>query len=134
MSAMSNQNPSKGAKWAIWIFTALVIFAFVPSAIFKIIHAPMVVQTFIHIGIAEGAILPLGIIELTCLALYLISRTAVLGALLLTAYLGGAVLANIINHSDFIHAIVVGVFVWGGAWFRVPELQTLIPLRKTTDA
>jgi hypothetical protein len=133
VSTISNQRPSKKAKWASWILTALVILAFTPSAVLKIIHAPMVVQTFTHIGIPEGVILPLGIIELTCLVLYLIPRTTVLGMLLLTGYLGGAVLANIINRSDFIHALVVGLCVWGGAWFRVPELQTLIPLRKTSE-
>lgn len=96
----------------------------------KVTHALTVVQTFAHIGIPQGAILPLGIIELSCLALYLIPRTAVLGTLLLTGYLGGAILANIINGSDFIHALVVGLFVWAGAWLRVTELQTLIPIRK----
>ncbi|MGH9614841.1 MAG: DoxX family protein [Bryobacteraceae bacterium] len=109
----------------------MVILPFTLSATLKVTHAPAVVQTFAHIGIPQGAILPLGIIELSCLALYLIPRTAVVGTLLLTGYLGGAILANIINGSDFIHALVVGLFVWAGAWLRVTELQTLIPIRKT---
>jgi DoxX-like family len=131
MSTLTKPNMSKRNIWAARILTALVILAFGMSAIFKLIRAPAVVQGFTHAGIPDASILPLGIIELSCLAVYLIPRTAVLGTLLLTGYLGGAVVTNIINRTDFIHALVVGLFVWAGAWFRVTELQTLIPTRKT---
>ena len=117
-------------KWAARILTTLVILAFVPSAIMKLIHHPAAVEGFKRMGIPEGAITTLGIVELSCLALYLIPRTTVLGALLLTGYLGGATLANVINRSDFIHALVVGLFVWSGAWLRVPALHALLPVRK----
>ena len=126
MTTMTNRT-----KWVARILTTLVILAFVPSGIMKVIHHPTAVEGFRRMGIPEGAIVPLGIVELCCLALYLIPRTTVLGTLLLTGYLGGATLANIINRSDFIHALVVGLFVWAGAWVRVPELQALIPTRKT---
>lgn len=130
MSAISRPNVSKRTIWVVRILTALVILAFVPSAIFKLIHHPTAVEGFTRMGIPQGAILPLALVELSCLALYLIPRTVVLGALLLTGYLGGATLANIIGRSDFIHALAVGLLVWAGAWLRVPELRTLIPLRK----
>jgi hypothetical protein len=129
MSTLEKPNTPRRNIWAARILTTLVILAFGPSAILKLMHTPMVVQGFTHAGIPEGAILPLGLIELFCLAAYLIPRTVVLGTLLLTGYLGGAVVTNIVNRTDFIHALVVGLFVWGGAWFRVPELQTLIPTR-----
>jgi hypothetical protein len=129
MSTLTKPNTSKRNIWAARILIALVILAFGVSAIFKLIHAPAAVQGFTQAGIPEAAILPLGLIELFCLALYLIPRTVVLGALLLTGYLGGAVVTNIVNGTDFIHALVVGLFVWAGAWFRVTELQTLIPTR-----
>jgi DoxX-like family len=119
----------KPAAWAVGILTALVTLAFAMSGVMKVMHAPEVVQGFTRAGIPEGAILPLGIIELACLALYLIPGTVVLGTLLLTGYLGGAVLANIIGRTDYIHALVVGLFVWAGAWFRVVELRALIPIR-----
>lgn len=134
MSTISKWNTSKRTTWAVRILITLVILAFAPSAIMKVTHNPAVVEGFTRLGIPQGAILPLGIIELSCLALYLIPRTTVLGTLLLTGYLGGATLANIIGRTDFIHALVVGLFVWAGAWLRVPELQTLIPIRKTTEA
>lgn len=122
---------SKRTTWIVRILTTLVILAFLPSATMKVIHHPMVVEGFGRMGIPEGAMLPLGIVELACLALYLIPRTTVLGTLLLTGYLGGATLANIIGRSDFIHALVVGLFVWAGAWLRVTELRSLIPIRET---
>ena len=124
---------NRSARWAVRIMTTLVIIAFVPSAVMKVTHHPTVVDGFSRMGIPEGAMLPLGILELSCLALYLIPRTTVLGTLLLSGYLGGATLANIINRSDFIHALVVGLFVWAAAWVRVPELQTLLPIRKAQE-
>ena len=124
---------NRSARWTVRILTTLVIIAFVPSAVMKVTHHPTVVEGFGRMGIPEGAMLPIGIVELSCLALYLIPRTTVLGTLLLTGYLGGATLANIINRSDFIHALVVGLFVWAAAWLRVPELQTLLPLRKVQE-
>ena len=75
--------------------------------------------------------MPIALVELLCLALYLIPRTVVSGAVLLTGYLGGAAVANIIGRSDFLHALAVGLLVWAGVWLRVPELRTLIPIRKT---
>ncbi len=133
MSMASKQGISKGTTWAVRILTTLVIMAFVPSAIMKLIHHPAAVEGFSKMGIPQGAILPIGIVELSCLALFLIPRTTVLGTLLLTGYLGGATLANSIGGTDFIHALVVGLFVWASAWLRVTELQALIPIRKIEE-
>jgi hypothetical protein len=132
MATPLKQRSSNRAKWAIRILTLLVILPFTLSAILKLMQSPAAVEGFTKAGIPRGAILPLGIVELSCLALYLFPRTTVLGTLLLTGYLGGAVLTNIILRADFIHAFVVGFFVWAGAWLRVPELQTLIPIRRNT--
>lgn len=131
MSTLSKKTSSNRTTWAVRILTTLVLLAFVPSGIMKLIHHPTVIEGFGRMDIPLGAILPLGIVELLCLAIYLVPRTTVLGTLLLTGYLGGATLANIIGRSDFIHALVVGLLVWAGAWLRVPELQALIPVRRT---
>jgi hypothetical protein len=120
---------SKRTTWAVRILTTLVILPFAMSALMKLTLAPAAVEGFSHMGIPVGAILPLGIVEITCLALYLIPRITVLGTLLLTGYLGGAVLANIIGHTDFIHALVIGLFVWVGTFLRVPEFRALLPMR-----
>jgi len=116
--------------WAARVILVLASLPFTLSAIIKILHLPAAVQGFGQMGISPGVLLPLGILELSCVALYLIPRTAVLGTFLLTGYLGGAVLANIIIHHDFIHALVTGLLVWTGAYLRVPELRRLIPIRK----
>jgi hypothetical protein len=115
----------------VWILNTLVVLAFLPSAFFKLIHHPMAVEGFARMGIPPGAILPIGLVELACVALYLIPRTTVLGTLLVTGYLGGATLANIINRSDFLHALAVGLIVWVGTWLRVAEFRALFPIRKT---
>ena len=120
---------SRTERWAAWMLITLTTVAFVPSGILKVIQHPAAVEGFSRSGIPQGAILPLGIVELACLALYLIPRTTVLGTLLLTGYLGGATLVNIINRSDFLHALAVGLFVWAGAWLRVAEFRALVPIR-----
>jgi hypothetical protein len=130
MSERSTPNWSTWSRWLVRIVTALVILAFVPSAILKLIHHPTAVEGFARMSIPAGAFVPIAILELVCLAVYLVPRTVVLGTLLLTGYLGGATVANIIGRSDFVHALVVGLLVWAGAWLRVPELRTLIPVRK----
>jgi DoxX-like family len=122
---------SKRILWTVRILTAVVILTLVPSAVLKLIHHPTAVEGFTRMGIPPGAIMPIAIVELLCLALYLIPRTAVFGAVMLTGYLGGATVANIIARSDFIHALAVGLVVWVGVWLRVPELQGLIPIRRT---
>jgi hypothetical protein len=126
-----NQPRGTLATWMVRILTALVILAFVPSAIVKLIHHPTAVEGFARMGMPPGATVPIALVELLCLLLFLIPRTVVLGTLLLTGYLGGATVANIIGRNDFIHALAVGLVVWAGAWLRVPALRTLLPIRKT---
>ncbi len=127
----SQQSGSALTKWTGRILAVLVILAFVPSAILKLMQHPAAVQGFTSMGLPLGAIVPIGIVELGCLIIFLVPPTTVLGTLLLTGYLGGAVLANLIGGNDFIHALVIGLFVWVGAWCRVPEFRNLIPIQKS---
>lgn len=120
---------SKRTTWAAWILTAVAALPFA-GGIMKVMQHPTVVEGFGRIGIPQGAILPIGIVELACMVIYLIPQTAVLGTFLLTGYLGGAVMANIIAKTDFIHALAIGLLVWVAAWVRVPELRALIPVRR----
>src|SRR5581483_10420572 len=106
MSTTSKTNVSKGQTWAARILSLLIILAFVPSGIMKIMHHPMAVEGFKRMGIPEGAILPRGLSH---------PADHDSGDSSSHRYLGGAVLANIVNRSDFIHALVVGLFVWTGA-------------------
>ena len=99
------------------------------SATMKFMKPAAVVEGFTHLGLPERLALPLGILELTCTVIYLIPRISVLGAILLTGYLGGAILAHLrIGEPVFTQAIL-GVLVWGGLFLREPRLRALIPLR-----
>jgi hypothetical protein len=100
------------------------------SATMKFMKPPEVVEGFEHLGWPVESALGLGILELSCVAVYLISRTSVLGAILMTGYLGGAI-ATHIRIGEFMIAtqIALGVLVWLGLYLREPRLRALIPFR-----
>jgi DoxX-like family len=81
---------SKKALWTGWIMTALPVLFLLMSGVMKLARPGFVVEGFKHLGLPEHLIIPIGILELTCTIIYLIPRTFVLGAILLTGYLGGA--------------------------------------------
>lgn len=134
MRSTLDENASKRAVWAERIITALIILPFAMSAAMKLVQTPAVIQSFSQAGIPLALIAPIGILELSCIALYLIRRTAVLGTFLLTGYLGAAILANIIMRTDAIVPLALGALVWAGAWLRVAELRTLIPIHQAKEA
>lgn len=121
---------SKRMLWTGRILTFLPLIAFIPSAILKLTLNPMAVDGFRMMGIPDGAIIPIGIAELLVVTLFVIPRTVILGTLLTSGYLGGAVLANIVNKSDFLHAFGVGLLVWAAAWVRVRQFRSLVPFVK----
>ncbi len=128
------KSVSKRAGWAERTIIALVILPFAMSAVMKLVRAPAVVQTFSQAGIPESAIVPLGILELSCMVLYLLPRTVVLGTFLLTGYLGGAILTNIVLRTGLMLPLALGALIWAGAWLRVAELRALIPVRQPSGA
>jgi hypothetical protein len=130
---MTNQNKGNSRKilWSGYILSALPVLVFVASAAAKLMKPAQVVQGFAHFGYSESSIIPLGIIEIACTVIYLIPRTACLGAILLTGYLGGAVATTARLGEPYIMAIGVGVLVWGGLWLRDPRLRELIPFLVT---
>jgi hypothetical protein len=116
--------------WAGRVMSALPALLMLMSALSKLAQAAAVTQGFGEFGLPRHLIIPLGILELTCTILYVIPRTAVLGAILLTGYMGGAILANVrIGEYWYIPALV-GVFVWGGLFLRDPRIRALIPWRR----
>lgn len=86
-----------------------------------------------QLGWPASAVFPLGLLEVACWVLYVIPRTAVLGALLWTGYLGGAVATHVrVSDPLFSHQlfpIYVALLLWGGLWLREPRLRSLLPLR-----
>jgi hypothetical protein len=131
MNRISQTNLSNPGKWAGTILTGIVTVILIASAVAKIGGVPQMVDGLTHAGIPRGAIVPIAVLELSCLALYLFPRSAVVGAVLLTGYFGGATVTHIIGRENFVPPLIIGLWVWAGVYFRVAELRDLLPLRKT---
>jgi hypothetical protein len=125
---------SKRTIWAGRILSGLVIAFLLMDAIMKFVIPPAVVKGMADAGWPLHFSVPLGIILLSCVILYTIPRTSVLGAILLTGYLGGAVASNMRLElplfSHVLFPVYVGVLAWGGLFFREPRVRDLIPLKR----
>jgi hypothetical protein len=101
------------------------------SAFLKFRAPPEVVEGFTgKFGYPPQTLTPLGVVELTCAVLYAIPQTAVLGAVLVTGYLGGAVATHVRVSDVWIPPAVLGVLAWVGLYLREPRLRELLPLRR----
>lgn len=100
------------------------------DAVIHVLAIGPVVESFRDLGFADSAALPIGLVEFACLALYAIPRTAVLGAVLLTGYLGGAVAAHFRAESPLLSTtlfpVYVGVAVWAGLYLRDARVRALL--------
>ena len=121
---------SKRMLWTGRVISILVALVFVLSATMKFVGGPQSTEGFAHLELANRIpVIPLGILELSCAAVYLVPPTAVLGAILLTGYIGGAMLTCWrVGDPVYLH-IVLGILVWLGLWLREERLKALIPLR-----
>lgn len=130
----AEEKPKTKRPWAGYIISGLAGLFLLMDAVGKLIKPEPVVTGTIQLGYGEGVILPLGVILLTITLLYLLPRSGILGAVLLTAYLGGAVATHLrINNPLFTHTlfpVYLGILIWLGLWLRDPRLRALIPLRK----
>jgi len=121
---------SKKALWSGYIMSALPVLMLLMSAVMKLAKPRPVVEGFAHLGFPESLALGLGILELGCTIIYLIPRTSILGAILLTGYLGGATCTTLRVGDAFFAPVILGVLLWGGLFLREPRLRALIPLRR----
>jgi len=129
-SATQTAPVSKKKLWAGRILSALPVLMLLFSGVMKLVKPAAVVQGFAHFGYPESLALSIGILELACAVVYVIPRTSVLGAILLTGYLGGATATHVrIGEALFIIPVILGVLVWGGLFLRDDRLRALIPLR-----
>ena len=130
-SALATTPISPRMLWTGRILSALPVLMLLFSAVMKLAQPAPVLQEFGRLGYQENVILGLGILELVCTVIYLIPRTAVLGAILLTGYLGGAIATHvrvgdpITNYAP----VVLGILLWGGLYLRDERVRALIPLR-----
>ncbi len=120
---------SKAALWIGYILAAVPTVLLLMSGVMKLMAPATVVEGFAHLGYPEGLAVGVGIVELACLMLYLIPRTAVLGAILLTGYLGGATASHVRIGEPFHMAVLLGVVIWGSLYLRDARVRALIPLR-----
>lgn len=121
---------SKKALWAGRIISALPVLMLLFSAVMKLLKPAPVIEEFGRLGYPEKLAIVLGIVELGCTLIYIIPRTAVLGAILLTAYLGGATTTHVRIGDPFFFPIVFGILIWLGLYLRDPRLRSLVPLTK----
>ena len=128
-SATQAAPVSKKRLWAGRVLSALPVLALLVSAVMKFVKPAAVVEGFTHLGWPERYALGLGIVELGCSVVYLIPRTAVLGAILMTGFLGGAIATHVRIGEPFYFQVTLGVLVWGGLFLRDDRLRALIPFR-----
>ncbi len=118
--------------WAGRVMSGLPALFLLLNAAGSLLKPAPVVEGTVRLGYAESVITPLGVVLLCCVALYLIPRTAVLGAILLTGYLGGAVATHVRMGDDLfttLFPVIFGALLWGGLYLRDERLRALIPLR-----
>ena len=123
-------NP-KWMTWLGWVLTVLPSAALIMSAGFKFSGDKTVTEGLQKMGWGPNLAVPLGITELTCTILYLIPQTSVLGAILLTGYMGGAIATHISLEEPFAFQAVFGIVIWLGIFLREPRLRTILPYRST---
>jgi len=132
-SVTASMGGSEKRMWAGRIISALPVLFLLFDAVIHTIRIGPVDKAFTDLGYAATLAVPLGIIELICLILYVIPRTSVLGAVLLTGYLGGAVATNLRVgaplFSNVLFPVYVGVLLWAGLYLRDNRLRAVFPVR-----
>ena len=133
IEAPLHRSVGTGARIGTVLTTLAAIFLTFDTVL-KVLKLAPAVEGTVVLGYPVESVQRIGLVELVCLVLYLVPRTSVLGALLLTGYLGGAVATHVrIGNPLFTHIlfpIYVALFVWGGLYLRDARLRAVLPLRK----
>jgi hypothetical protein len=132
-SARPAPTTSKKMLWAGRIVSGLVVLFLSFDCIIKLLKLPAAVEGSVKFGYTADGVFTIGVVGAVALILYVIPRTAALGALLWTGYLGGAIATHVTaNNPLFSHTlfpIYVAVFLWGGLWLRDEKVRALLPIR-----
>ena len=129
-------SSSKAARWTGYVMSGLVILFLLFDGGIKLVPLEIVTQTSAQLGLPSSVEFArmLGIMTLIGVVLYAVPQTAVLGAILLTGYMGGAMATHLrIGSPLFSHVLFgfyLGVLIWGGLYLRDPRLRQLIPFRR----
>jgi hypothetical protein len=127
-----NGAVSNTMLWSGRVLSAVSFLFLLVDGVMKLVKPAVVVETTVQLGWPESVIVGLGIVLLACTALYAVPRTSVLGAILLTGYLGGAVATHVrVGDGAFpaVFPVIVGALVWGGLVLRDPRVAALVPWR-----
>lgn len=135
MSAtVATYTESKAMLWTGRVMSGLVILFLLFDGAIKLVPLDIVIETSRELGIPTGLARTLGVLTLVCTLLYAIPTTSVLGAVLMTGYLGGAIYVHVLNGSPlFSHtlfSIYLALLMWGGLYLRDPDLRMLFPFRR----
>ena len=133
METTTPKNPAPVPPKILWTgrgLSALPVLLLLFSAVMKLLKPPGLADGFAHLGWPMDLAIGLGVLELACTIVYIIPRTAMLGAILLTGYLGGATATAVRVGDPFYAQVIMGVVVWAGLYLRDPRLRALIPLRR----
>lgn len=133
LAASSVIRASSRTRWVGRLLSGAAVLFLGMDATMKLARAAPVLDAMPKLGWPADLAVPLGILLLACTLLYAVPRTAALGAILLTGYLGGAVATHVrIGDPLFSHVlfpVYVGLLLWGGLYLRSPALRALLPLR-----
>lgn len=126
-------SPSKGSVWTGRVISALIVLFLLFDSVLKFMKPAPVVETFAHLGLSISLANPIGIILIVCALLYAIPQTSILGAILLTGYLGGAVCTHLrAGDPLFSHVLFptyMGALLWLAIYLRDTRLRALLPFR-----
>ena len=128
-------NPSPATRWTGYVMTVLPALFLLVDGVMKLFKPGLVVDATTKLGYQESVIVPIGIVLVICTVLYLLPVTSVLGAILLTGYLGGAVATHVrAGQGAFpiVFPIIIGALIWGGLYLREYRLRSLLPLLTTS--
>jgi hypothetical protein len=126
-TAMAAPATSRGMLLAGRIITGFVSLFLLADGVLRTVHFAPYVEGTVQFGYPAHLATPIGVTLTLCTLLYLIPRTAVIGAILLTGYLGGATASHVrMEDPFFLFAAVFGVLVWAGLYLREPRLRALL--------
>lgn len=125
---------SAGAVWTARVLTAVPVLFLLFDTVIKLMRIEPVIDSFTALGYPTSLALAIGVLELVCLGLYVLPATSVLGAVVLTGYLGGAIATHVRVESPLLTHVLfpvyVGLCLWGGLFLREPRLRYLLPARR----
>lgn len=125
-------TPSKAQLWTGRVLSGIGVLFLAMDSMMKVLRAAPALEGTAQLGYPASTVQPIGILGLVCLIAYLVPQTAVLGAVLWTGYLGGAIATHVRMGGPLfaeIFPVIVAGFLWVGLWLREPRLRALLPLR-----